>query len=135
MFPDSVTFMVSSAAGAKYLSFVSMLICTNDGFTGVDGVPLPKRVGESVTSFTAGYDAGTEINTEDLADMVPPCQGLIGVLDDEGESGTGMSDPELAEGGVIHHHDGVLGGADLVPEVHGWDVNAPVAEVVIERVS
>ena len=25
------------------------------------------------------YDAGTEMNTEDFADMVPPCQGLIGV--------------------------------------------------------
>ena len=45
--------------------------------------------------FTNGYDAGTELNTEDFADIVPPCQGLIGVSSEDG--GTGMSDPSLAE--------------------------------------
>jgi hypothetical protein len=34
---------------------------------------------------------------------------------------------------VIHHHEGILGIADLVPAIHGWI--DPVAEVVIERVS
>ena len=98
-FPDSVTFMITANQAAKYLSFASMLICTNDGFTGIDSLHLPKRVGASVTVFTNGYDAGTELNSEDFADMVPPCQGLIGVSSDD--AGTGMSDPSLAENGVI----------------------------------
>jgi hypothetical protein len=130
MFGDSVTLALSASEGAKFLSFASMLICTNDGFTGVDSLRLPKEVGESVTARSAGYDAGTEVNTEDFADIVPPCQGLVGVS--SGKPGTGTSNPALAEGGVIHHHPGIAGGADLVPAVHGW--TDPVAEIIVERV-
>ena len=133
MFPDSVTFEIDATADARRLSWVSMLICTNDGFTGVDGLKLPVHVGQSATVGTAGYDAGTEINTEDFADIVPPCQGLIGVS--SGEPGSGVSNPALAEGGVIHHHPGIQGGADLVPAVHGWDVDEPVAEITVERIA
>ena len=129
-FGHSVTLTITSATGAKYLSFASMLICTNDGFTGIDGVRLPKKVGDTVSLFTDGYDAGTEINTEDFADIVPPCQGLIGVA--SGDAGTGTSNPALAEGGVITHHGGVAGGDDLVPGVHGW--TGAVAHVEIVRV-
>ncbi len=128
-FPDSVTFTITANQGAQYLSFASMLICTNDGFTGVDSLHLPKRVGESVTVFTNGYDAGTEINTEDFADIVPPCQGLIGVSSND--DGTGASDPELAEGGVIAGHPGIVGGVDLIPGTHGW--MGSVTQVEIER--
>jgi hypothetical protein len=130
MFGDSVTLTVDADEGAKFLSFASMLICTNDGFTGVNSLRLPKDVGETVTVRSAGYDAGTERNTEDFADIVPPCQGLVGVS--SGEPGTGTSNPALAEGGAIHHHPGIAGGADLVPAIHGWD--EPVAEITVERV-
>jgi len=131
MFDDSVTLTVTASRGAKFLSFVSMLICTNDGFTGVDSLRLPKDVGDTVTAWSAGYDAGTERNTEDFADIVPPCQGLVGVS--SGEPGTGTSNPALAEGGVIHHQPGIAGAADLLPAVHGW--TDPVAEITVERVS
>jgi hypothetical protein len=130
MFGDSVTLTVTASEGAKTLSFASMLICTNDGFTGVDSVRLPKDVGEAIVVRSAGYDAGTETNTEDFADIVPPCQGLVGVS--SGEPGTGTSNSALAEGGVIHHHPGIAGGADLVPAIHGW--TDPVAEITVERV-
>jgi len=89
-----------------------MLICSNDGFTGVDSLALPAEIGDRSSMLTAGYDAGTEINTEDFADFVPPCQGLIGVS--SGEPGTGTTNPALAEGGVIHHHLGIAGGGDIV---------------------
>jgi Spondin_N len=129
MFEQSVTMTVNGSARAKRLSFVSMLICTNDGFTGADGMKLPRRVGKSVTMRTNSYDAFTELNTEDYAHMVPPCQALIG--DSSGEPGTGVSDPALAEGGVITHHAGVQGGSDLNPELHGW--TDPVAKIRVER--
>jgi hypothetical protein len=132
--PDSVTFEIEGALGARFLSWESMLICTDDGFTGVSGLRLPARLGQSVTASTFGYDAGTEINTEDFADIVPPCQGLIGITSTTGETGTGASNPALAEGGVIHHHEGITGIADLVLAVHGWDTNAPVAEITVTRV-
>ena len=129
-FGNSTTLTITSAKGAKYLSVATMLICTNDGFTGVDSLRLPKDVGDIVTAITVGYDARTEINTEDFADLVPPCQGLIGISSED--EGTGESDPSLAEGGVIMVHAGIVGGNDLVPEVHGW--TDPVAQIVIERV-
>jgi hypothetical protein len=129
MFDQSATVTVDADRRTHRLSFVSMLICTNDGFTGVDGLRLPHRVGKSTTVRTNSYDAFTERNTEDYAHMVPPCQALIG--DSSGEPGTGVSDPALAEGGVITHHEGIQGGADLKPELHGWD--DPVAELQVER--
>jgi hypothetical protein len=128
MFDDTTTFTITADRGARRLSLASMLGCTNDGFTGVNSLSLPTRVGHSVTVETLGYDAGTEANTEDFADIVPPCQDLIGVT---GEPGTGESDPALAQNDVIRHHTGITGRRDLVPAIHGWDVNAPVARIMV----
>lgn len=129
MFGQSTTFTITAERGARRLSLASMLICTNDGFTGVNSLRLPSKVGRSVTVETMAYDAGTEANTEDFADMVPPCQALIGVS--TGEPGTGQSDPALAQNDVIRHHTGITGRRDLVAAVHGWDVNAPVARIAV----
>lgn len=129
-FSDSVTITITAGPGAQFLSYESMLICTNDGFTGVDSLKLPNRLGATVTAHGAGYDAGTELNTEDLADIVPPCQALIGVS--SGDAGSGTSNPALAENGVIHHHPGIQGGDDLDPDIHGW--TDPVVTVTVVRV-
>jgi Spondin_N len=128
MFGQSTTFKITADRGARRLSLAAMLICTNDGFTGVNSLGLPRKVGDSLTVETMAYDAGTEANTEDFADMVPPCQGLIGVT---GEPGTDQSDPALAQNDVIRHHTGITGRRDLVPAVHGWDVTAPVARITV----
>ncbi len=127
---DDVTFQLHSEKGAKYFSFVSMLVCTNDGFTGASSIRLPGEIGESRTVYKGAYDAGTEINTEDFADLVPPCPALTGVP--SSDPGSGSSDPALAEGGVVRRHAGVQGGEDLDAAVHGW--SGPVARIVIERV-
>jgi hypothetical protein len=126
---ETITFEITAAPPFNFLSWASMLICTNDGFTGVDTVKLPSDVGESLTMSTQGYDAGTEINTEVFADLVPPCGELTG--QDSMGQGTDMSDPALAEGGVIHHHDGILGVGDLDPAINDW--NNPVATITVER--
>ncbi len=127
---EETTLTVYAQPGARRITLASMLICTNDGFTGLDGERLPRRIGESVEYEANGYDAGTEINTEDFGDLVPPCGPLTGV--DSMGAGTGMSNPALAEDGVIAHHAGVTGAADLLPDLHGWD--DPVMEVTITRV-
>lgn len=128
--PDRATFEIDGSNAAKFISFTAMLICTNDGFTGINHVRLPQDVGDTIRMTAAGYDAGTENNTEDFADIVPPCQGLVTV---PGTDGTGNSDPLLLEGGVIHHHDGIIGGFDLDPSVHGWD--DPVVRVIVTRIA
>lgn len=129
-FSSKVTFEIDGRRGHDRLSWAAMLICTNDGFTGVDGLRLPGRVGQTVVARTAAYDAGSEANTEDFGDIVPPCQGLIGVSGNE--TGTGASDPALATSGVIAHHAGITGREDLVPGVHGW--SDPVATVTVTRI-
>ena len=111
----SQTFEVSTTGNQRYLSFASMLVCTNDGFTGVDSVKLPIK---QKTLYASAYDARTEMNTEDFADMVPPCQGAIGVSSDD--EGTGQSNPAIAEDGVIISHPGIVGDVDLQERVHEW---------------
>jgi hypothetical protein len=133
-FDDQTTFTITADRGARRLSFVMMLICTNDGFTGVDGLRLPRHVGQSVTVQTQAYDSHTEVNTEDLGDVVPPCQGLIGVRSALGLPGTDKSDPVLREDGVIAHHGGITGRRDLRPEIHGWDTTRPVADITVEAI-
>ncbi len=127
---EMVEYEVMGQQGAKYISFVSMLICTNDGFTGANSIRLPKSIGDNATSMLYGYDAGTEVNTEMFEDLVPPCGMLTGV--DQMGLGTGMSNPDLAEGGVITMHPGISGDADLQVDPHNFD--GPVAQIMIERI-
>jgi hypothetical protein len=122
---------VAADASADSLTFLSMLIATNDGFVGLDTVPLPDSVNQSHTYYAQGYDAGTEVNTEMFADLVPPAQALTGE-NREGIDGTGTSNPDLAEDGVITPHPGITGVGD-VPEKFDWD--EPAASVHVERIA
>ncbi len=119
---ESVTFNVSSPE--RRLSIVSMIICTNDGFAGLDAKNLPRRDGQTRTYYLRAYDAGTEINTEARQDLVPaPFCG-------EGE-GTGESNPELGERNTVKPHRGIRGVGDLDPDVFGW--TGPVVKVTVTR--
>jgi hypothetical protein len=115
----SVTFAVTT--DQPKLSIVSMIICTNDGFTGLDSRSLPRWAGDSRTFSVPGYDAGTEVNTELRADIVPaPFCG--------GGAGSGVSNPDLAEGGVITKHETLLGVGDLADSL---DWSGAVAEITV----
>jgi len=129
LFPgETIAFKITADGGAKYFSFVAMLVCTNDGFTGVDSVKLPKKVGDAYTAALDAYDAGTEANTENRSDLVPPCAG--------GAPGTGESNPNLAQMGVITHHGGITGTGslglfgNLDPVIRDW---TDVGTITIER--
>lgn len=125
---DSVaSFTITTDRRNRRLSLVAMLICTNDGFTGIDSIRLPLK---RTTVYARAYETRTEQNTEDFADIVPPCQGLIGVSSDD--QGAGQSNPAIAEDGVVIPHVGVIGDNDLQRAVHDWA--DPVAKIVIERV-
>jgi hypothetical protein len=118
----SVTSTVVVDDGYRRLSVAGMLICTNDGFGGVNGMRLPTRVGATATAYGDAYDAGTEVNTELYADLVPPCDGI-------GQAG--MSNPALAEGDTVHPHPGIKGTGDLSAAIHGW--SDPVIEVTVTK--
>lgn len=123
-FPSSLTVRIGARGNANRLSVAVMLICTNDGFTGLDGVRLPGGF-QAETWYTQAYDAGTEVNTEADGDIVPPCFGLTS---SPGTGGGGRT----AEGGVITMHPGIAGGAALVPATHGW--SGPIARITVQRV-
>ncbi|MDX2382262.1 MAG: spondin domain-containing protein [Acidimicrobiia bacterium] len=111
----AATFDVEARPGDR-LSLVSMLVNTNDAFTGLDAVRLGRRQQEF---HVRAYDAGTEANNEDAAFIPGPVGGNPGVRD--------------PEGGVIRHHDGLVGRpGGIDPEVYGWD--DPVARITVERV-
>jgi hypothetical protein len=105
-------------------SLVSMIICTNDGFGGLDSVRLPSRDGQTRTYNVRAYDAGTELNTENRADIVPApfCNG---------PGGTDQDQPEIDGFGRINRHPTLKGVGDL-PLSFDW--RGPVAQVTITRV-
>ena len=88
---------------ARLFSTAQMVVCTNDGFTGLDSVQLPRKNGETIRVYVFAWDAGTEKNTDSLDDFVPPCSG--------GATGTGASNPALATDGFISPHPGLSGAA------------------------
>lgn len=109
---------------ATRLSVVSMIVCTNDGFAGLDSARLPRRDGTSRNRLLRAYDAGTEINTEMRSDIVPaPFCG-------DGP-GTDQSNPDLAQNGVVRRHRTLQGIGDLDPAL---DWSGPVAEITVTRV-
>ena len=129
VFPGQTLTVIIEAPAGRQLSLVSMLICTNDGFTSINSMDVDS-IGASASVDAGAYDAGTEINTEDFKDIVPPCQGIVGVT--SSDAGTGASNPDLAEGGVVSTHGGVIGGNDLVSQ-HDW--RGPVARVTITAIA
>jgi hypothetical protein len=114
---SSTELMVEARVGFRQLSLVGMLVNTNDGFVGADGLRLPKFGSEM--HYLYAYDAGTEKNTE-MTDHIPgPCCGNPGV--------------RVPENKRISTHDGIEGVGDLDPAVWGW--RGPAAKVTITLVS
>ncbi len=111
----SRTFDIESRGRFDRFTLLTMLVNTNDAFTGLDSTRLRGR-GERVR--TAAYDAGSERNNE-LASFIPgPCCNNPFVRD--------------PEGALIRHHEGITGVGDLDPAVNGWI--GPAARIIIERV-
>ena len=116
---QSQSFEVSGPARFNQLSLVTMLVNTNDGFTGLDAVRL---AGQRDVYPTQAYDAGSEVNDQLRSSIPGPCCG------DTGRHGTDESE-------VIRHHPGILAGVgDLSPELWGWPTDSPVARITVERV-
>ncbi len=126
-FPTSITFQIEAASNAKRLSLAVMLICTNDGFVGLDRVKLPD--GFKPRTFYAGtYDAGTEANDELFTSMVDPCggSGPLAVGPDGLNDRTATSDD-------IARHRGISGVGDLDPSVYGFEKR--VAKITVQRMN
>ena len=108
------------------LSTSTMLVNTNDAITMLNAVPIEGlAVGESLTTRTIAYDAGTEANTELAAHIPGPAGG-----------GEGFN-AERDDVDVVAMHVGVVGQDGGFP-ASGLDgqhrFDNPVAQVRIERI-
>ena len=125
-FTDTLTFEIWARPGDR-LTVAGMLICTNDGFSGLDRAPLPLR-GAAVYPAYA-YDAGTEVNTELSADLVDPCS-VVGPAGLNGDP-NGNENAAVNTTGVVTAHPGISGDGDLTA-VHDWD--GAIMEVTVTRI-
>jgi Spondin_N len=110
----SRTYTVQTSGQFDRLSLLTMLVNTNDGFTGLDSLHLR---GNGTTLETMAYDAGSEVNNELTAFIPGPCCNHPFVRDPEGD--------------LIRMHEGITGRGDLDPAVYGW--RGAVARIEIDR--
>lgn len=131
----SVTASMKIENYKRNLSVAAMLLPTNDGFVGLDGVRVPRARG-TYTYYLRGYDAGTEANDELVTGGGAP--GAPGIpADPGGFAGSGGSGVAGADHnpnvhihrGVVGDHDEAGGASDLDAGVHRWQ--GPVAKVTV----
>ena len=118
IFPGSAqSFTVMAHSNYSKLSLVTMLVNTNDGFTGVDKIQLPQT--GSMTYYLRSYDAGSEENTEMTEHIPGPCCGshFMGVATHQ----------------KITFHPGISGIGDLDPSVYGW--KDPIAKLTVSKLN
>jgi spondin N len=111
---ESRTFTVESSGRFNRLSVVTMLVNTNDAFTGLDAFRLSGRGG---SHLTMAYDGGSERNNELKSHIPGPCCGNPFVRD--------------PEGALIRPHDGITGTGQLDPALYDWEGAA--ARITIQR--
>jgi Spondin_N len=112
---QSRTFTVETSGRFNRLSVVTMLVNTNDAFTGLDSLRLR---GGGGTHMTIAYDAGSERNNELESHVPGPCCNNPFVRD--------------PEGALIRPHEGITGVGDLDPALYDWP--EPAARITIQRV-
>lgn len=97
------------------LSVVTMLVNTNDAFTGINAIALANlTLGESIAMTTSSYDAGTEKNSELMATIPGPAAG--------GEGFNAMRDDVdfvAMHSGIVSQDDGL--NQSVLTQAHRFD--------------
>jgi len=107
------------------LSLATMLVNTNDGFTGLSNIDLSGlSVGDTWSSYTSVYDAGTEGNSEAEGTIPGPADGGTGF-----EAERDDVDFVGMHSGVVSMDDGLA--TSVLTQAHKFD--NPAAYVVIKR--
>ena len=110
------SYTVEISGAFNRLSVVTMLVNTNDAFTGLDTLRLH---GRGSSHETMAYDAGSERNNELKSHIPGPCCGSAFVRD--------------PEGALIGPHEGITGRGQLSPALYDWEGAA--ARIAVERIS
>ena len=118
--------LLESALPGLRISIATMLVNTNDAFSGVDGMQVGNMaVGDVLDKRSIAYDAGTEADSEQAATIPGPAgggEGFNAARDDQ-------ADRVSMHSGVVSGDDG-FATSDLT-EQHRFD--NPVVQIRIER--
>lgn len=107
------------------LSLATMLVNTNDAFTGLSSIDLSGlAVGDTWTTYTSVYDAGTEGNSEAAGSIPGPADGGTGYMMDRDDVDVVSMHP-----GVVSQDDGLT--TSVLTQAHRFD--NPATYVMIKR--
>lgn len=107
------------------LSIATMLVNTNDAFTGLNGISLANLMAGDSWSMTVGvYDAGTEANSEAAGTIPGPADGGTGFDAERDDTNIVTMHP-----GVVSMHDGLT--TSVLTQAHKFD--QPTAKITITR--
>jgi hypothetical protein len=118
--------VISMKSSQRRMTLATMLVNTNDGFTGIEGLDVASLDrDERMTVWLNAYDAGTEANTESAGSVPGPAAGGEGF-------NAARDDVDFVTGhaGVVTQDDGLSGSA--LDASHRFD--NPVAKIVITRI-
>ena len=118
--------LLESALPGLRISVATMLVNTNDAFSGLNGMLLDNMaVGDVLSSRGIAYDAGTEADTELALEIPGPAGGGEGFNANRDD----QMDQVSMHAGVVSNDDG-FATSDLT-EQHRFD--NPVVQIRIER--
>jgi hypothetical protein len=122
----SVTLDISTTEPmATYLTMATMLVNTNDAFSGLTGVDISTLTLNQVKSWHLSvYDSGTEQNSEALGTIPGPADGGVGY-----DSTRNDIDLVGYHSGVVSQHDGLSN--SILLEAHRFD--NPAVKLTITR--
>lgn len=118
--------VTTESLDSQKLSIISMMVNTNDGFTGLNSLDVSSMaVGDTMSFRTVAYDAGTEANSEAAGTIPGPA--------DNGEGLNAARDDVI---NMVAMHPGVVGNDDglttsVLTSVHKFD--NPLLALTIKR--
>lgn len=123
---ETASVVVTADRHHRYLSLAGMFLPTNDTFVALNRIRLPRH---AKAMFARAYDAGTEYNDQNCANIPGPVCG-----------GTPFSDPSEMDEGFVYVSNGIHelpqpDGDDAAriigPQTYDW--RNPVARIVVKR--
>lgn len=110
---------------ATYFSVATMLVNTNDAFSGLTGVDISTLAVDQTSSWMLNvYDAGTESNTETAGTIPGPADGGVGYSADRDDTNLVTYHP-----GVVSQDDGLS--SSVLTQAHRFD--NPAVKLTITR--
>jgi hypothetical protein len=125
---DAATFTITANPGDR-LSIIGMLVCTNDGFAGLNGMAIPKS-GNRLYWVNA-YDAGSEDNSQ-VSENLPDACSTLGPSALPGDPDGNLNPAPAGGNGPVALHPGISIGTGELGVSHVWAL--PVAKVTITRI-